>query len=144
MLTLILFIFLSVGVSIINGSSCACCFPWVAESCQTPGFPVFCENCTSFFCANHVKGCQGTPCKAVCIPDSSSTTTTVSSSSSSMEPITTMMSSPFTEPITTMMSSSSSMEPITNTTASGGYFIRIELFVISASLTLLILCQLNL
>lgn len=119
MLTLILFIFLSVGVSIINGSSCACCFPWVAESCQTPGFPVFCEDCTSFFCANHVKGCQGTPCKAVCIPDSSSTTTTVSSSSSSME-------------------------PITNTTASGGYFIRIELFVISASLTLLISCQLNL
>ncbi len=128
MLTFIFFIFLSIGVSIINGDTCQCCFSWQTEGCQVPSIYIPCEDCTSFFCANHVKGCQGTPpCRAECIHDSSSTTTKASSSY------------PPTETTTTVTTSTT-----TTTVASAGYFIRSELFVIFASWTLLTVCRLSL
>jgi len=118
MLMVILFIFLSIGVPIINGDTCFCCFPWLARQCQPIGFEVLCTDCTSFFCAQHVKGCQGSPCAAECQSTSTSTTTTTISSSSTTTP---------------MISSSSTNIP------NGGCIIRIGLFIISFMLTLLIL-----
>jgi hypothetical protein len=77
MWTFILAILLTIGVSVINGNSCACCFPGQAHVCQTPAIDLpSCDDCTSFFCANHVKGCQGTPpCTVECKSDSTSTST---------------------------------------------------------------------
>ncbi len=123
MLTVILFLLSSIGVSIINGSTCACCFPWLGNQCQIPAIVLSCADCTTVFCAMHVKGCQGPPgCQAVC-QDPSSTTTSLTSSSST----------------TTSITSSSS----TTTVINGGSIIRIEFFIISFSLTLLTFFQLN-
>ncbi len=123
MLTVILFLFSSIGVSIINGNTCACCFPWLGIQCQTPAIDLSCDDCTSSFCAMHVKGCQGSPpCQALCQDPSSTTTTTTITSSSST---------------TTPEETTSSMEPSTNTTVNGGFIIRFEFFIISFSLILL-------
>lgn len=70
---LFLFIFFSIGVSIIESSTCQCCIPETIPICQTPAIPLSCVDCTADFCANHVKGCQGLRCNATCEPDSMST-----------------------------------------------------------------------
>ncbi len=116
MLTLILFTFLSIEVSLLNGNSCTCCFPFPTQECQTPGFDIpSCADCTSSFCAQHVKGCQGDPCQAECNSKSSSTTTPMYSTS--------------TETATT--------------TSNGEATTQIGLFISSTSLSLLTFVQLN-
>ncbi|CAF0885488.1 unnamed protein product [Rotaria sordida] len=97
MLTLFLLIFLTVGVSTINGYTCTCCFPGQPHTCQTPEIPLSsCANCTSVFCANHVKGCQSsTPCKVECKSGSSSISTSTKGSSS-MSTINTIPNNTFT------------------------------------------------
>ncbi|CAF1016733.1 unnamed protein product [Rotaria sp. Silwood1] len=94
MLALILLIFLTVGVSTINSYTCTCCFHGSAHTCQTPAIHLpSCADCTGFFCANHVKGCQGSPpCEVECNSDSSSKSTP-RKSSSSMQPISTTSNS---------------------------------------------------
>jgi hypothetical protein len=131
MSTLIFLIFLTIGVSITNGNYCACCFPNEPHTCQTPGINLpSCDDCTSSFCANHVKGCQGVPqCTAEC-QSTSSTTTTASRSSSSVEPI--------TSTITTPSKSSSSVKPITSTPSSGEITVQIEVILITLGLILLV------
>ncbi|CAF0914239.1 unnamed protein product [Adineta ricciae] len=82
MLALTLFVFLTIGVSMANSHACTCCFPNMADVCQTMAIDlVSCDECTNVFCANHVKGCQGLNCKAICQPDTSSSSTTLPSSS---------------------------------------------------------------
>ena len=119
MLMLVLFIILVTRVPLINSATCACCFPIQPNDCQTPAIDLpFCSDCTSFFCANHVKGCQGSPpCKAEC--KSGTSTTTI--------------------PTTT----SSTIKPLLTTTVNVGSFVPIGLWIISANLSLLIFVQLN-
>ncbi|CAF1362133.1 unnamed protein product [Adineta steineri] len=112
------------GVSIINSDRCACCFPNQSHNCQTPAIDLPCNECTSDFCAQHVKGCQGFPaCKAECMSSSSSTTTMPSPSST----------------MTTSSSSSTTTVPIKSTTFNGGSMNQYGLFIISIHLTLLTL-----
>ncbi|CAF1437033.1 unnamed protein product [Adineta steineri] len=112
------------GVSIINSDRCVCCFPNQSHSCQTPAIDLPCNECTSDFCAQHVKGCQGFPaCKAECM-SSSSTTTTMPSPSSTM---------------TTSSLSSTTTVPIKSTTFNGGSMNQYGLFIIFIHLTLLTL-----
>ncbi len=113
MWTFILAILLTIGVSVINGNSCTCCFPGQAHVCQTPAINLpSCDDCTSFFCANHIKGCQGTPCTVECTSDSTSSSTS-------------------TSPIIT-----TSTRQITSTTFNGGSTNRFRLFTILTSLML--------
>jgi hypothetical protein len=73
---LILFV---LEVSVMSDTRCACCFVNPPGVCETPAIDIgSCSNCTSWFCAMHVKGCQG-PCNAVCQPGSNSSTTISSS-----------------------------------------------------------------
>ena len=82
MLALTLFVFLTIGVSTANSHACTCCFPNMIDVCQTMAIDLAsCDECTNIFCANHVKGCQGLNCKAICQPDTSSTSTALPPSS---------------------------------------------------------------
>ena len=101
---LLLFIVFSIAVSSIDGSTCKCCFPGQTQICQTPAIELACADCTGVFCANHVKGCQGSPqCDAVCQSDSSTSsvspltsTFTTSSQSCTIQPAFFLISTIFT------------------------------------------------
>jgi hypothetical protein len=149
MLALIVLIFSCIGVSIINSHSCSCCFPNLPHTCETMAIDLaLCTECTSVFCANHVKGCQGSPqCEAICNNDSSSTVTTstssftvtsATSSATTTSAISSSTTTPATSSLTTTLATSSSMW-----TTNAGSIIRMGLFMISASLILVLLVQLN-
>ena len=129
MLLTSLVILLSFSISVTSGVSCACCFPRQPDECQTTAISLpSCEECSSSFCANHVKGCQGAPpCISKCIGNSSTTNTPVPSSSPSA-PVSTTTLKPGT--------SSPSLTTITTTTsrASG---VQMERIIIIGS----VLCQ---
>ncbi|CAF2418963.1 unnamed protein product [Rotaria sp. Silwood2] len=121
MLTLILLIFLTIGVSTINSYTCTCCFSSHPDMCQTPAINLpSCANCTGAFCANHIKGCQGSPpCDAECKGNSTSISTTTKTSTS-----------------ISITTKTSSMRPI-STTSNNAFTLRFEFIMISVGLTLL-------
>ncbi len=86
---LTLLILLVLEVLVTSDTRCACCFTYLPGVCETPAFDIgSCSNCTSWFCAMHVKGCQGQDlCNAVCHSGSSSSTTTNSSTTASSSTI---------------------------------------------------------
>ncbi|CAF2043955.1 unnamed protein product [Rotaria magnacalcarata] len=83
MSTLFVLLLIIVGISKINANCCTCCFPGQQPICQTPGINLpSCDECTSNFCTQHVKGCQGRyVCDVTCKSDSSTTSTKAKSSS---------------------------------------------------------------
>ncbi|CAF1275761.1 unnamed protein product [Rotaria magnacalcarata] len=97
MSTLFVLLLIIVGISKINANCCTCCFPGQQPICQTPGINLpSCDECTSNFCAQHVKGCQGRyVCDVTCKSDSS-TTSTKAKSSSTQTSITTTSNNAFT------------------------------------------------
>lgn len=82
MRTAVLLVFLTIAVSTVHSYTCACCFPNIPDTCETMAIDLSsCDQCTSFFCANHVKGCQGAQCTAICKSSSGPTSVRPLSSS---------------------------------------------------------------